>query len=115
MSEDTTEQLVFDVNANVTRAKTQLKSLMDQVEQLSGAMYGALGIMSRMGLPEEAASAMRIMQQAIITANMLRSTIRLLELEMGPVGWALFAIGVVGTTVSFADSIGNEAERRMSW
>lgn len=100
-----TEQMVFDVEANVVRAKQELHSLRDDVDKLTVAVFGLLGLMGRMGLSENFSEAMRHIQRMISIVHMMRIQIKMLEAEMGPLGWTLLAIGMAGTVLTVEQEV----------
>jgi hypothetical protein len=53
-------------------------------------------LIESLGLPREMRAAINDVQMFVATVNTLRTTLKLLQIEMGPVGWVLLGIGVVG-------------------
>lgn len=70
---------------------------------LQTALYGILGILRRLGMPEEVDAAIIKIQRLIATLNMLRVALYSLEMASGPVGWTMAGIGIAGTVLSTGD------------
>ena len=98
MSEET---VTWNLNVDVSEATRQLG-------RFSTALYGMLGILRLLGLPEKINDAIRALQQLIATANMARVAIMQLYTATGPVGWAMGVIAISGTAVTFADQAMHE-------
>lgn len=68
-------------------------------------LYGTLGILHRLGLPEPIDAAIIKIQRLISTLNMLRMSLIAVEAAAGPVGWAMAGISVAGTVLTIGDTL----------
>jgi hypothetical protein len=66
-------------------------------------LYGILGILHRLGLPEPIDAAIVKIQRLISALNMLRLTLIGVEAASGPIGWAMAGIAVAGTVLTTGD------------
>jgi len=77
--------------------------MITQLEKVQVLLYGTLGILRRLGLPEEVDSAILKIQRIIAALNMLRLALYAVEMASGPVGWAMAGVGIAGTVLSTGD------------
>lgn len=95
-SEDHTVSFTLEVNTSrAVRALLKVQTVL----------YGVLGLLHRLGLPEPIDAAIRKLQQLIAAANMLRRSLILLETASGPLGWTMATVAVVGTALSFGEML----------
>ena len=81
------ETVSFSLEVNVEPAEKSIR-------RLQTLLYQTLGLLRRMGLSEEADQLIRQIQQIIGWLNRLRLLALLTQASMGPIGWALLAVGV---------------------
>jgi len=106
------EEMVFDVRVDgIETAKAQMASLQQQLTQTLTLLYGVLGILRELGLPDEMEKVITTVMRLISVVNMLRASLMALHAASGPYGWAMAMIGFVGTTVTLASTF--EMEMRM--
>jgi len=86
-----------------------------KLTQIISLAYGMLGIMSRLGLPEDIDRAVGVVMRLISAVNMLRVSLLALEAASGPVGWGLALIGIIGTGLATFQWIDMEARRSRGW
>ena len=55
-----------------------------------------LVLLESLGLPREMRAAINELQMLVATINVARTTARLLEIELGPIGWILLIGGTLG-------------------
>jgi len=94
---------IYDIS--LVFEEESVRNVMSKLVAISTVMYGVLGLMRRMGLPEEYDQAIIAIQQIISTLNMLRvSLTALIALSAThPIGWAMFAIAAGGTILTLAE------------
>jgi len=90
------EQVSFSMEINVDQA-------CEDIRRVQTVIYRTLGLMRRMGLPENIDIAINKIQKMIAVLNMVRLAMIALYAASGPIGWALALIGVVGTAVTAGD------------
>jgi len=98
------------VQTTLEGARLEVKAVIIDMEELKKqamraqlALYGTLGILRRLGLPDEVNQAMRVVQRMISTLNMLRLTMIAVQAASGPIGWALALIGISSFALDFGD------------
>ena len=91
------EHLVtFNLELNVEQTYTEIR-------RLQTLLFRTLGLLRRLGLPEEIDRALAIIQRTIMAARLLYTSLLALEAASGPLGWALAIVGVTTAAVSVAD------------
>jgi len=95
----TSRRLGYVIEVDTSGAHKEIESLDKRLSQFMSVAYATLGLMSRMGLGEDATKAIRVIQQLISTANMLRTTLTLLEMQT-PYGWVMAAFSLIGTAMT---------------
>lgn len=91
-------QVSFSLQINVD-------DTLEQARKLQTVLYRGLGLMRRLGLPEEIDSAIAKVQRLISILNMLRLTMIAVHVAAGPIGWALALIGVATFALDFGDFV----------
>jgi hypothetical protein len=86
----------FSLEVNVEKA-------YEDIRRVQALLYRMLALIRRMGLPEDVEKAITRIQRLIAILNTLRLTLLALEAASGPIGWALFGVGMLGTIVSVGD------------
>lgn len=99
-----TEQLVFDVSANVTRAREEFQNLAEDLDKVIVMLYGVFSLMRRMGLEDDAAKAIAELQRLISTLMMLHRALVLVQTST-PLGAALGLLGVIGGGLTLTDQL----------
>jgi len=97
----------FSLEVNVEKA-------YEDARKLQTVLYRTLGLLRTMGISSLDDFSSKA-QRAIILANQARLAIAAFQAAAGPLGWALFGIGVVSTwvtTVDFIDDLDNELKGR---
>lgn len=105
MSEVKDYEVSFSLEINVEEALTEIR----KVQTL---LYRTLGLLRRFGLPEDISEGVAFVQRLIAALNALRLSLIALQAAAGPVGWALAIVGIVGTAVTFADTIESGMQTR---
>lgn len=83
--------------------QVETTKMVDQLKKVQILLYGTLGILRRLGLPEEVDSAIMKIQRIIAALNMLRLALYAVEMASGPMGWTVAGIGIAGTLLSTGD------------
>jgi len=94
------------------KLEQQTQRTSPKLSQAISLAYGLLSIFKRMGLPDDVEAGISRVMRLISVLNMLRTSMIALEAASGPIGWALAAIGAVGTVLAFQEEL--EMQRR-SW
>lgn len=97
------EELVFDIKADITQATREFKDFNNVLSQSISALYGTMALMRRMGLPESQQEALRDLMRIISLLNMARTSILALQAASGPIGWAMAGIGLLGTALTASE------------
>ena len=94
----------------ITEARQQVRAFTNELNVFNRVaatntltLQDTFVLMRNLGLPSDMQKAIMMMQTGIATANALRVTMRLLEIELGPWGKALLAVGAVIATVAFQE------------
>ena len=94
----------FSLEVNVEKAA-------ENIRRYETVLYRALGLVARMGLPENVKEQLRVLQQTIAAVNRLRlayAALQAARLAAGdPVAWGLAGIGVLETGASLVDLAGS--------
>lgn len=98
------ETISFSLELNVEEAYTEIRRLQTLI-------YRTIGLIRQMGLPEEADEMLMKIQMIIAQINTLRLAIMALQAASGPIGWALFGVGLA-TAVASAGSAMQEVFSR---
>ena len=88
--------VTFNLELNVEQTYTEIR-------RLQTLLFRTVGLLRRLGLPEEIDRALAIIQRTIMAARLLYTSILALETASGPLGWALAIVGVTTAAVSVAD------------
>jgi len=88
--------VTFNLELNVEQAYAEIRKLQT-------LLFRVLGLLRRLGLPEEIDRALAIIQRTIMAARLLYTSLLTLESASGPMGWALAIVGVTSAAVSVAD------------
>jgi len=90
------------MSSNIREARRDVQELTVDVQRFNRVLdlanlKGAtvIGILASMGLPADIQASILIFQSAIIAAETLSAVLTKLEIQMGPVGWALIGLGFV--------------------
>jgi len=86
----------------------------EDIRKVQTAVHRTLGLLRQMGVTS-LDDFITKGQRAIQIANQARLAIAALQATSGPIGWALFGIGLVSTwvsTVDFIDDLDNELKGR---
>ena len=95
MSED--HQISFNLELNVEQA-------LSEVRRLETLLFRSLGLLRRLGLPEDMRKGISDLQRMIMTIRMLHTAIIALQGATGPIGWALALVGL-GTGIASASDM----------
>jgi len=102
---DEARQTVQEFERDLQRA-TPILAEMNQLLQQS------LGLLGRMGLPEEIEAQIRQVQRLITVLNQLRLTLIAIQAASGPYGWAIAALGAGATVMSTGQMLAWESRGR---
>jgi len=103
-------ELLQKIDQQMAKLDTQKPSMkemvvtLSQIQLLTGQIYTLL---RRWGVPEELAQAIQAFRAMFILVKQLELALRLLEMQLGPVGWVIAGLGIVTTTLSTVDMIGS--------
>jgi len=92
------ETVTFNLELNVEQC-------FSTIRRLESLAYRTMGLIGRMGLPENIDQAIAKIQQFIMTIRLLHSAIIALEAASGPIGWAFAGVGIATASFSLADSL----------
>lgn len=90
------ETVSFSLEVNIEEAYTQLR----KYETL---LHRTLGLINRMGLPEDLKDTIALIQRTIAMINKLRLTLIALQTATGPLGIALGVFGGLSLMMDYAD------------
>ena len=91
------EHLVtFNLELNVQQVYTEL-------QRIQTLLFRIIGLLRRLGLPEEIDYAIAKIQRVIMAIRLLYTSLLALEAASGPYGWALALVGFTTATVSITD------------
>lgn len=109
------EKKTFEIEARgVDSTIRDLQRLEHNLRAVSTAIYGAIGLLRRMGFGENVDAALLKIQQLISMANMLRLSLISLQAASGPLGWVMAGVGVMGslaTVGGFIEDLGWDLHR----
>ncbi len=66
-----------------------------QIRQMEALLYRTIGLIRRLGLPEDIENAITRIQRLIMTVRIAHAAMIALHAASGPVGWALAGVGIV--------------------
>jgi hypothetical protein len=91
-----------DLPSNIADAKEEVQSLgleydltYKELRQLESILFRTMSLMRRAGLSEDAERSLMQLMRIISALRMIQRSIWLLEVQSGPIGWALAGIGFV--------------------
>lgn len=96
MSTDETVSFSLEVN---------LKETYTGIRRVQTLVYGLLGLLRRLGLPEDLERGIITFQRFIVAANQARLAAIALQTAAGPVGWGLAAVSIGVTVLSASDTL----------
>jgi len=96
-------EVVFNLRIDTTQASTDVHSLMENFNKLEAVALRYISIARNMGLPDNVQESINLMTRAIVIMRQAQMTMHLLQLEMGPIGWAMFIASGTLTMISAAD------------
>lgn len=95
-----TETTSFEFEARGTqRTLGNIRRLITSLQSLQAAGHTTLWILERLGLPRNVADAIRVLTSLYTTIQMVSTALAALEVQMGPVGWALLGITIAGGVI----------------
>ena len=99
-----------EMPSNIDDAKKELSELglafdltYKNIRQVESLLLRTVSLMRRMGLSEDATRAAEVLLRLVSIASMLQRSFWLLEMQGGPLGWALAGVGVVSSIASGYD------------
>ena len=98
MSEIQDYQVSFSLQVNIEDA-------YEEIRRLQTVLYRIMGLLRRMGLPEEIDEAIAKIQRLITILNTLRLTIAALHAAAGPIGWLLAGVSMITTGATISEYI----------
>jgi len=106
MSEDVTTKTFEFRTAGLTNLKTELSDTISKLDEFTRLTYGVLGLLNRLGLPEDVEKSIRTIMRFIAAVNMLRASMLALETALVPgAGWlkaSLALVSFVGSSMALA-------------
>ena len=90
------ETVTFNLDLIVDKA-------IDNARRLETLLFRTLGLLGRLGLPENIDQAIAKVQRLIMTIRLLHTAMIALQTAAGPIGWALAAIGIISAALTFGD------------
>ncbi len=76
-----------------------------EIRKLELLLYRTLGLVRRLGLPEDIEQGIVRIQRLITTVRVAHAAFIALHTAAGPIGWALAGVGVVSAAWSVYDEI----------
>lgn len=95
MSEET---VTFNLELNV-------ESAISSVRRLETLLFRTLGLLRRLGLPEDIEAAIVKLQRLVMVIRMAHTAIIAFQAASGPIGWALALVGLAAAAASTASMI----------
>jgi len=92
MSEET---VTFNLELNV-------ESAISSVRRLETLLFRTLGLLRRLGLPEDIEAVIFKLQRLVMVIRMAHTAIIAFQAASGPIGWALALVGLAAAAASTA-------------
>ena len=90
------ETVTFNLELNV-------EQVIDNVRRLETLVYRTVGLLGRLGLPENIDQAIAKFQRLIMVIRLLHTSIIALQAATGPLGIALALVGIASAAISMTD------------
>jgi hypothetical protein len=94
--------LVQDITLNL---ELNVEKAYDNARRLETLFFRTLGLMRRIGLPEDISAAVYKIQRLIMVIRMAHTAILAFEAASGPIGWALAIVGISSAALSATDLV----------
>lgn len=85
-----------------------VEEALTNIRRAQTVLYRTLGLMRRLGLPEDMEVAVTTVQRLIMVMNQLRLAAIALQAASGPIGWAMAAVSIGASFATMMD-FGNYA------
>ena len=95
MSEET---VTFNLEINVEQT-------FSQVRRLELLLYRTIGLIRRLGLPENIEEAISKIQRLVMVIRLAHSAIIAFQVASGPIGWALAAVSIGTAAVTAGEFV----------
>ena len=92
------ETVTFNLELNIEGA-------IDNARRLETLLYRSIGLLGRLGLPENIDAAIAKVQHLVMVIRLLHTAAIALEAASGPLGWALALVGVASAALSMGDLV----------
>ena len=97
-------EVTFDLVVDTTRTEADMQRLITRIEIVERTLVSTLSLMQRLTGDENISRGIQVMMRMIALVNQLQLASNLL-MATNPWLWPLGALGLVTTTVSFADTL----------
>jgi len=101
-------RLLDEVDTKTDTVTRKTGTSTDSLRKLETVALRYLAITRRMGLPEDAEAFIQLITRMIVALRMLDITLKMVQADMGPVGWATLIASGIYTGLAFYD-IGSPA------
>jgi len=88
------------------------EELISEARRLETLLFRSLGLLRRLGLPEDISQGIYKIQRMVMVIRMLHTAMLAFQAATGPIGWALALVGGASAAVSFVDTMTMEASTR---
>lgn len=99
MSETVKKSFEFEARG-VSRTLSDIRQLIRVLNIANASGVTMLGWLTLLGLPRDVNAAIRALQQIVLTLQAVRAAAIAAHISLGPLGWVLAGVGVVGGAVA---------------
>lgn len=92
------ESVTFNLELNV-------EQVINNTRRLETLLFRTLGLLGRLGLPENIDQAIAQVQRLVMNIRLLHTAMVALEAASGPIGWALVIVGTASALLSMGDLV----------
>ena len=103
-------EIVLGIRIDTSQVSSDVDSLMSNFRKLELVAVRYLAIARQLGLPDDVSKALNTLSSLIVIMRQVQMTMNLLQIGMGPMGWAMFLASGTLTMMSAA-SVGYDAMR----
>jgi hypothetical protein len=100
-------RLLDEVDTKTDDVTRKAKVSTESLRNLELVALRYLTIAQRMGLPEGVDAAITAITKLIVLIRQLQLTIGMLEMQLGPIGWAAYGASAFMTALSVTDLAGS--------
>ena len=93
------ESVIFNLEVQLSELS------MSELRKLELLAYRVIGLLRRMGLPENIDAGIAKLQQFIMIVRLAHTTIVAFQRASGPIGWAMALTSLAATSITVADTM----------